>query len=154
MRHTNDKTKTRSGEPREPRGVSGRPTGGRRAPRRTNVPNRERERVRERERERERDVIYIGSKSLANYNLRMMKNIPDHRDLVDPDTWNNDCRCGSCFVGPVSLSQIIVTLFGSGRVYIYTSSSSRFSRMDFNRLIRPIDKKNPTDLGANQKTQG
>ena len=70
-------------------------------------------------RERERERRYIGSKSLANYNLRMMKNIPDHRDLVDPDTWNNDCRCGSCFVGPVSLSQIIVTLFGSGRVYIY-----------------------------------
>ena len=68
---------------------------------------------------RERERRYIGSKSLANYNLRMMKNIPDHRDLVDPDTWNNDCRCGSCFVGPVSLSQIIVTLFGSGRVYIY-----------------------------------
>ena len=39
-------------------------------------------------------------------------------------------------------------------IYIYTSSSSRFSRMDFNRLIRPIDKKIHTDLGANQKTQG
>ena len=76
----------------------------------------------ERERERERERETLGSKSPANYNLRMMKNIPDHRDLVDSDTWNNDCRCGSCFVGPVSLSQIIVALFGSGRVciYIYT----------------------------------